>query len=75
MSKAEQIIKKHIAELEHMCDSLIDYELEMADMGCPLSKAERDNNDRKWKEFQARRYELIEVLAEIENVAVEDVVW
>ena len=75
MSKAEQIIKKHIKELEHMCDSLIDYELEMADMGCSLSKAEREQNDHRWQEYQARRYELIEVLAEIENVAVEDVVW
>ena len=75
MSKAEQIIRKHIEELEQQADSLIDYELEMADMGCPLSKAEREYNDRKWKEFQARRYELIEVLADIKNVAVEDVVW
>lgn len=75
MSKAEQIIKKHIAELEKLTDSFIDYELEMADMGCPLSKTERENNDRKWQEYQARRYELIEVLAEIKNVAVEDVVW
>lgn len=75
MSKAEEIIKKHITKLETMCDILIDYELEMADMGCPLSKAERENNDKKWKEFQACRYELIEVLAEIKNVAVADLVW
>lgn len=75
MSKAAEIIVEHITKLETICDILIDYELEMADMGCPLSKAERENNDRKWKEFQARRYELIEVLAEIENVAVADLVW
>lgn len=74
MSKAELIIRKHIEELEQLADSLISYELDMADMGCSLSKAEREQNDRRWQEYQARRYELIQVLAEIKSVAIEDVV-
>lgn len=74
MSKAEQIIRKHIEEMEQLADSLISYELDMADMGCSLSKTEREQNDRRWQEYQARRYELIQVLAEIKSVAIEDVV-
>ena len=74
MSTAEQIIRKHIEELEQLADSLISYELDMADMGCSLSKAEREQNDRRWQEYQARRYELKTVLAEIKGVAIEDVV-
>lgn len=74
MSKAEQIIRKHIEELEQLADSFIDYELEMEALGCPLSDAELENNDLMWKEYRARRYELIQVLAEIKSVAIEDVV-
>lgn len=74
MSKAEQIIRKHIEELEQLADSFIDYELEMEALGCPLSDAELENNDRMWHEYKARKYELKTVLAEIKSVAIEDVV-
>ena len=74
MSKAEQIIKKHIAELENRLDGLLAYELDMVDLGCPLSDSEREANDRKWKELMSRKVELMAVLAEIQEVAIEDVV-
>lgn len=73
MSKAEQIIKKHIAELEQLANRIISYELDMEEIGCPLSKDELENNDRAWQDYQARRYELESVLAEIKSVAIEEV--
>lgn len=74
MSKAEQIIKKHIEELENRLDGILAYELDMVDLGCPLSDSEREANDRKWKDLMSRKVELMAVLAEIKNVAIEDVV-
>lgn len=74
MSKAEQIIKRHIEELENSLDELLAYELDMVDIGYPLSYRERESNDRKWKDLMSRKVELMAVLAEIQEVAIEDVV-
>lgn len=74
MSKAEEIIKKHITELNEQLDGIVAYELDMADLDCPLSKRERKTNDRKWKELMACKVELLSVLAEIQiqELAISD---
>lgn len=70
MSKAEQIIKKHIEELDAQMESVMSYEFEMEEMGMPLSQSELENNDRKWMQLAIRKHELQEILAEIINVDV-----
>lgn len=70
MSKAEQIIRKHIEELDAQMESVMSYEFEMKEMGMPLSQAELENNDRKWMQLAIRKHELQEILAEIINVDV-----
>ena len=70
MSKAEQIIRKHIEELDAQMESVMSYEFEMEEMGMPLSKAELEHNDRKWMQLAIRKHELQEILAEIINVDV-----
>lgn len=70
MSKAEQIIRKHINELDAQMESVTSYEFDMEEMGMPLSQAELENNDRKWMQLATRKHELQEILAEILNVDV-----
>ena len=70
MSKAEQIIRKHIEELDAQMESVVSYEFEIEEMGMPLSQTELVNNDHKWMQLAIRKHELQEILAEIINVDV-----
>lgn len=74
MSKAEQIVREHIKQLSERIDGIIEYELYMADNDCTLSTKEAKELDSRLQDLQSRRVELINILAEIQGVNIEDLV-
>lgn len=74
MSKAEQIIRKQIEELDERMKAVVSYELDMEEFGHALSQDELVENDRKWMQLAIIKCELQAILAEIKKVSIEDVV-
>lgn len=68
MTRAEQIIRKRIANIQDNMDSIIDYEVESETAGIPIPEYERKQNDKRWGELFDRKVMLIDILAEIMEV-------
>ncbi len=71
---AEHIISKHIHDLDKRMDSIVEYELYMVDNDCVLSDEESKDLDQRYHALLERKCELMGILAEIEDVAIEHVV-
>lgn len=75
MSKtAEEIISKRIHELDGGMDAIVEYQLDMADSDCPMAAKEAKDLDNRWNDLFNRKCELMGILAEIEEVSIEDLV-
>lgn len=71
MSKAEEIIVRHIKELERRRDGELEFQVWAEDNDYVYDEKESDD---KWREYTDRRFELLTVLAEIRDCAIEDLV-
>lgn len=74
MSREEQIIREHIQQITERMDGILAYELYMADNDCPLPAKEAKELDFRWEQLQNNKVELMSVLAEIQDVPIEDLV-
>lgn len=59
------IINTHISKYQEAMDEIIDYELDMADWGCPISKKLQRSLDKRWTEYVSIKSELTRVRDEI----------
>ena len=71
MSKAEEIIVKHIKELERRRDDELEFQVWAEDNEYVYDEKESDD---RWKEYTDRRFELLTVLAEIRDCGIDDLV-
>lgn len=71
MSKAEEIIVKHIHELEHRRDKELEFQIWAEDNEYEY---DQERSNQTWTELTDRRFELLTVLAEIRDCTLEDLV-
>ena len=71
---AEEIISKRIHEIDGIMDAIVEYQLDMADNDCPMSAKEAKELDNRWTDLFNRKCELMGILAEIQEVSIEDLV-
>lgn len=71
MSKAEEIIVKHIKELERRRDGELEFQVWAEDNDYVYDEKESDD---RWREYTDRRFELLTVLAEIRDCGIDDLV-
>lgn len=71
MSREEQILVKHIKEIEAKQELELEFEIWADDMGYEYSQEEQSN---KWMKLADRKYDLMVVLAEIRGCDVLDLV-
>lgn len=71
MSKAEEIIVKHIKELERRRDGELEFQVLAEDNDYVYDEKESDD---RWREYTDRRFELLTVLAEIRDCDINDLV-
>ena len=71
MSKAEEIIVRHIKELEYQCDKELEFQIWAEDNDFEY---DHEASDKRWTELTDRRFELLTVLADIRECSIEDLV-
>lgn len=71
MSKAEQVITKHIHELESRRDKELEFQIWAEENDFEY---DHEASDKRWTELTDRRLELLTVLAEIRGCDLEDLV-
>lgn len=71
MSRAEEIIVKHIRELEARRDKELEFQVWAEDNDYEY---DHERSNQTWTELTDRRFELLTVLAEIRDCAIEDLV-
>jgi hypothetical protein len=71
MSRAEEIIVKHIKELESRRDAELEFQVWAEDNDYVYDQKESDD---RWREYTDRRFELLTVLAEIRDCDLDDLV-
>lgn len=71
MSREEEILVKHIKEIEAKQELELEFEIWADDMGYEYSPEEQSN---KWMKLADRKYDLMIVLAEIRGCDVLDLV-
>lgn len=71
MSRAEEIIVKHIKELERRRDGELEFQVWAEDNDYEYDEKESDD---RWREYKDRRFELLTVLAEIRDCDIVDLV-
>lgn len=71
MSRAEEIIVKHIKELESRRDKELEFQAWAEDNDYEYDEKESDD---RWREYTDRKFELLTVLAEIRDCDIIDLV-
>lgn len=71
MSRAEEIIVKHIQNLERRRDLELEFQVWAEDNDYEYDEKESDD---KWREYTNRKFELLTVLAEIRDCDIDDLV-
>lgn len=71
---AQEIISKRIHELDGIMDTIVEYQLYMADNDCQMSAKEAKDLDNRWTDLFNRKCELMGILAEIQEVSIDDLV-
>lgn len=71
MSRAEEIIVKHIKELECRCNKELEFQIWAEDNDFEY---DQEASDKRWAELTDRRFELLTVLAEIRGCSLDDLV-
>lgn len=59
------VIDRRINHYEESMNDIIAYELDMEDLGCPISKSEAENLDKRWVEYSSIKNELTRLRDEI----------
>lgn len=65
------VINRHIHHYEESMNDIIAYELDMANLGCPISKSEAANLDKRWMEYSSIKNELTRLRDEIMQGVVQ----
>lgn len=71
MSRAEEIIVKHIHELERRCDKELEFQVWAEENDYVYNEMESDD---RWREYTNRKIELLTMLAEIRDCDIYDLV-